>query len=356
MTSERALFNRYPALLDALPFVELADLPTPLSSLKPLADELNIEELVVKCDDISAQDYGGNKLRKLEFLLADAQTRGCSNVITFGGMGSNHALATSINCQRLGLACTAILTPEPVTEAVKSTLLYHQQLGTRLELARYGAELRGTADRLIAELGPDQSYEIPFGGSSWVGAIGFVNAGLELDAQIQAGLLAKPDSIYIACGTTGSIAGLALGLQLAGLDIAIEAIQVTPNSLDQQQLFDTLYTDANAQLHQRDPALPLCDIRAARVNIRDDQLGEGYAMPTPEGRAAAELLRQQAGIKSSLTYTAKAMAGLVSDARKGLLADRAAMLWNTYNSRPYPEFAKQLDVTSLPKDFQPYFS
>jgi len=355
MTAERVLFSRYPALRDTLPFIELADLPTPVITLSGLAADIGCSELLVKCDDISAASYGGNKLRKLEFLLADVQAQGCKNVITFGGMGSNHALATSINCQRLGLNCTAILTPEPVTAAVRKTLRYHQQLGTRLELARYGAELRSTADRLFAELGSTDSYEIPFGGSSWVGAIGFVNAGLELHDQIQAGELAQPDCIYIACGTAGSVAGLALGLQLAELDIPIEAIQVTPDSIDQQQLFNSLYTAANAQLQQRDPTVPHCDIAACKVNIRNDQLGQGYAMPTERARSAAQLLIQHGDIKSSLTYTAKAMAGLVSDSQAGLLADHRALLWNTYNSRPYPEFVDDLDIAALPEVFQPYF-
>jgi D-cysteine desulfhydrase len=355
MTVKRPLFTRYPALRDTLPFIELADLPTPLTKLVSLADELNIGELVIKNDDISAQDYGGNKLRKLEFLLADAQSRGCTDVLTFGGMGSNHALATSINCQRLGLNCTAILTPEPITDSVKRTLQYHQLLGTRLELARYGAELRGTADRLIAEIGAQQCYEIPFGGSSWTGAVGFVNAGLELELQLRAGQLSKPERIYIACGTAGSIAGLALGLRLAELDIAIEAVQVTPDSLDQQRLFNRLYGDANTQLHQRDPSLPLCDIRTCRINIRNDQLGNGYAMPTEEARAAAELLSKHGQIKSSLTYTAKAMAGLISDARSGQLAGQTVLFWNTYNSRPYPDFAGELDIAALPEAFQSCF-
>ncbi|GAG08413.1 unnamed protein product, partial [marine sediment metagenome] len=90
--------------------------------MRQLGARLSIEELWVKCDDISAPDYGGNKIRKLEFLLADARQRGCTTVLTFGGLGSNHALATALNCNRLGLNCIAVLTPEPATEAVRRTL------------------------------------------------------------------------------------------------------------------------------------------------------------------------------------------------------------------------------------------
>ena len=351
----RPLFSRYPGLEQNLPFIALGDFPTPIRSVATLGKQLNVGDLRVKCDDISAADYGGNKIRKLEFLLADAKARNRSTVITFGGMGSNHALATSINCARLGLDCVAVLTPEPVTDAVRSTLRYHQHLGTRLELARYGDELRATADQVARETGAESCYEIPFGGSSWVGATGFVNAALELAEQIETGELPLPDIIYIACGTSGSIAGLALGLQLAGLDIAIEAIQVTPDAVDPQRLYADLFGETNRQLRQRHPGINEYALTSARINIRKDQLGKGYAIPTAAGREAAELMQNAAGIGSSLTYTAKAMAGLVADASTGTLCNKKVLFWNTYNSHPYPEFPTELDVGGLPPSFRPYF-
>ncbi|MDP7041842.1 MAG: pyridoxal-phosphate dependent enzyme, partial [Gammaproteobacteria bacterium] len=250
---DRALFNAYPELKENLPFVQLAELPTPVQRATVLANEIGLDDMWIKCDDVSAPDYGGNKIRKLEFLLAAAKEQDCNTVITYGGMGSNHALATAINCKRLGLDCIAILTPEPVTDAVRRTLQYHQSLGTRLELARYGTELLETAERLKQEIGADQCYEVPFGGSSWVGATGFVNAALELREQIDTDELPCPDLIYLACGTAGSTAGLGLGLALAKLDIAIEAVRVTPESIDLQKLFESLFTETNTQLAKRAP-------------------------------------------------------------------------------------------------------
>ena len=113
---ERPLFSLFPALGTRLHHIRLAELPTPVAAADKHADKLGLDELWIKCDDVTAADYGGTKLRKLEFLLADAQTRNCSTVLTYGGFGSNHALATSINCRRLGLECIAILTPEPITD------------------------------------------------------------------------------------------------------------------------------------------------------------------------------------------------------------------------------------------------
>lgn len=351
---ERALFNMYPALRERLPFIELADLPTPVKRAAALENELGLEELWIKCDDVSAPDYGGNKIRKLEFLLAAAKMQGSNTVITFGGMGSNHAIATAINCKRLGLDCLAILTPEPVTEAVRRTLQYHQLLGTRMELARHGEELLETSERVKQELGTDLCYEIPFGGSSWLGATGFVNAGLELKEQIGAGVLPCPDIIYLACGTAGSVAGLGLGLALANLEVAIEAIRVTPVSIDLQKLFESLFTQTNTHLRELVPELARHDPTLSHVNIRIDQLGEGYAIPTDACREAARLMAEQEDMNSSLTYTAKAMAGLMADAGRGTLAGKRVLFWNTYNSRPYPKFDAELKVDELPQAFLPF--
>jgi D-cysteine desulfhydrase len=356
MSAERALFNRYPSLQHSLPFLPLADLPTPIHRSSDLEEAFGLDHLWLKRDDISATDYGGNKTRKLEFLLAAAKQNGCSHVITFGGLGSNHALATAIYCKRLGLNCIAILTPEPATDSVRQTLRYHQLLGTRLEVAHTYAETRSVADSLHDELGSRQCYEIPFGGSSWLGAIGFVNAGLELAKQIAAGALAKPDYIYLGCGTAGSIAGLSLGLLLAGIETSLQAVQVTPASMHPERLFRELFISANAELNVREASIPLLDYSQAGVTIRDDQLGEGYAIPTEAAETAAELLRSKARLPASLTYTGKVLAAVMADAGRGILTDKHVLFWNTYNSQAYPELPSDDSWKQLPEPFHAVFN
>ena len=356
MSDSRALFNRYPALRDTLPFIPLANLPTPIHRITSLEEAVGIDELWVKRDDLTAADYGGNKIRKLEFLLAAAKHNNCTTVITFGGFGSNHALATSINCRKLGLDCITILTPEPATESVRRTLLYHQLLGTRIEIAHTYAETQTVAERVRESVGPEFCYEIPFGGSSWLGALGFVDAALELHEQIKAGNLACPDSIYIACGTAGSVAGLSAGLLLAGRTVRIEAVQVTPESMQPEQLFRNLFQDINRELSGRDSSIPLLTTDQANVNIRTDQLGDGYAIPTEAAHTAAELIQVNAGIPASLTYTAKTMAALMADAGRGLLTDKNVLFWNTYNSQPYPELATDDSWRELPTAIHAVFT
>lgn len=351
----RPLFEHYPALRTKLACTALGTFPTPVNRMAQLSAELKLPDLWVKHDDLTAEIYGGNKIRKLEFLLADALQRGCSTVLTFGGLGSNHALATSINCRRLGLQCVAVLTPEPPTDAVRRTLRYHQQLGTRLEMAASYAEVRTAAARVIAEFGAQQVCEIQFGGSSWLGALGFVNAAFELEAQIRTGELPRPDRIYVGCGTTSTTAGLALGFALAGAPIEIEGVQVTPDSIQPAKRCAELYSQTNTELSRLDSTVPIAGPDAYTVNVRRDQLGDGYAMPTTAGREAAELMQLE-GMPASLTYTAKAMAALIADARAGLLRDKNVLFWNTYNSRPYPELPDDDSWRKLPAAFHSVFA
>jgi len=332
---DRAIFRRWPELADITAFRALGIFPTAVESNIPLGQELGIASLAVKRDDLSAGDYGGNKIRKLEFLLGDVLTQQKSHVVTFGGMGSNHAIATSLNCKKLGLTCGAVLTPEPESKAVLAALERHNELGTYIEIAHDYGSIREAADRLAQKFGPEQTCEIPFGGSSPIGTLGFVNAALELKEQIDSGDADTPDVIYLACGTTGSIAGLALGLAIADINCKIEAVQVTPDSLKPQQLAERLVTGASSIISTVSNELPALEDVTVLFNIRKDQLGKGYALPTEACKDAAELFTRATGLSVSLTYTAKALAALVADARQERLRDKRVMFWNTYNSQPW---------------------
>jgi len=332
-TPQRPLYQHWPQLADRYPLIELGMLPTPVDQASDLANDLQLLTLDIKRDDLSAADYGGNKIRKLEFLFGDALAAGKSAVLTYGGLGSNHARATALKCRQLGLQCTVILTHEPMTAAVQQTLDHHAELGTRVEIAERYADVQSIAAQVIADVGAQHCYEIPFGGSSWVGSLGFVNAALELATQVDAGECAAPDVIYVACGTAGTVAGLAIGLELAGLPTRIEALQVTPDSMQPMRLTTRLVTEMTDDL--ADAGVPVPTVKAAigRVRIRNEQLGDGYADPTPAGREAVDVWSAATGLPMSLTYTAKAFAGLLADARSGTLAGQRVMFWNTYNSR-----------------------
>jgi 1-aminocyclopropane-1-carboxylate deaminase/D-cysteine desulfhydrase-like pyridoxal-dependent ACC family enzyme len=358
-----ALEAAFPALRNSLRRIALADLPTTLEPAAKLAAEIGLDNLRIKRDDQTGLVYGGNKVRKLEYLFGDALHRNCDSVITFGAVGSNHALATAIYATRLGLNCHVVMTEQTATPYVDRTLRYHAVLGTRLELAQGYTQLIEIADRMAADhpTGTDRLYRIPWGGSSPLGTIGFVNAALELSAQCDDRGDDKdgdkaPDVIYIACGTMGTVAGLALGLRLAGLKTRVEAIRVVPESVMMLSGIEKLFMEANRELQSCDPSIPIFTDPLMNVAVRNEFFGAGYAEVTPECLEAVALIHDIENVSLETTYTGKALAALIHDARNEQLSGQSVVFWNTYNSRPYPPAVNDETGLSLPDWAQRYLS
>lgn len=354
--SGEVLGQAFPALAAALPRIAMAELPTPLEDAPELARRLGVGALAIKRDDLTSRVYGGNKVRKLEYLLADALASGCDAIVTYGSVGSNHALATSVFARRLGLACHAVLLEQAPTPYVAGTLRYHLALGTRLHPAASFNQSRAVAEAIRARHpgGARRVYDIPWGGSNWRGAIGFVAAGLELAAQLAASGSTAPDFIYLAGGTMGTAVGLALGLRAAGLGTRIVAPRVVPAGSGGAAWVAELVRETNRELHARDTSFPLLDDPLGNLELRLEFLGAGYAEATPAALEAVALARELQGLKLETTYTGKAFAGLVADARAGRLAGRRAVFWNTYNSAPYPPGDANGDLAPLPPEFTRY--
>lgn len=347
------IYKKYPALADTLPVVEIAALPTPVKRLERLGEAAGLSSLWVKRDDISGAAYGGNKVRKLEFLLADAIEQDYEDVLTFGAVGSNHALATALYAKRFGLKPHVVLSDQPPSESVKRKLRYHLKLETDVIAADGIREMMAAAAETTSRIANRgrKTYRVPFGGSSPIGCIGFVNAAFELAAQVAEGLLPEPEAIYIACGTTGSATGLNLGLRLAGLATEVVAVQVTPGFLSGPAAHQTLFEQTNRLLHALDRSIPLLNEPFTAIRHCEDQFGDGYAEPTAEGKAAVRLIRQHEGVELEGTYTGKALAALLADA--GTLGDTPVLFWNTYNSRSYPELEAG-DAQLLPESIRHY--
>ncbi len=214
------LFQHYPLLAHKLPYVALGVFPTPVQKLDQLGQQLGLDNLFIKRDDLSGKIYGGNKIRKLEFILGKAIRTKAGEVLTFGAAGSNHALATAIYADQLGLKSISMLASQPNASYIRRNLLmsYH-----------YGAELHLIPNIPFIPLvaNPAVLYQllrhrlkrgqfpmiVPMGGSSPLGAVGFVNAAFELQEQILKGEISEPDYIYVASGSMGTAAGLILGLK-----------------------------------------------------------------------------------------------------------------------------------------------
>src|SRR3954469_6520611 len=183
---ERELFRRFPQLQSTVPWVPLANLPTPVTSVAIPAPDGRLVEVAIKRDDLSGDIYGGNKLRKLEFLLADAKARGARRLITAGAFGSHHALATAVHGRRMGFDVTVVLFPQHVTPHVRDIVLMIAGLGAEIRFTRRMEFVPVALARVRRSYGPD-AYVIPPGGSDAIGTLGYVECGLELAQQIFSG-------------------------------------------------------------------------------------------------------------------------------------------------------------------------
>lgn len=333
------------AIRQGFPWRAIADTPTPVDRHDSLGEELGARSAWIKRDDISGAQHGGNKLRKLEFLLADALGGGYRGVLTYGAVGSNHVLSTSHSAGSLGLECCGIVRRQPPTPYVEETLRYHLLLGTRLVAAADQEATARERKRMLAEEGA--WYEVPLGGSSALGCLGYVCAALELAEQVKAGECPAPDLIYLPCGSSGSTLGLDLGLSLSGLPTRIVAARVVSDNMTSMSRIRSLA----GQLRQLlDGVCPLPeDEPLRRVEFRTEFLGPGYALPTREALAAIELMQVKANTRLEYTYSGKGAAAMLSDGREGRHKDRNVLFWNTYNSRPKPADLPPLVRDELPE-------
>jgi len=358
-----ALFEKYPGLGDRLPYVALGDFPTPVQRLERLEETLPagnqpLPALYVKRDDLSGKPYGGNKVRKLEFLLGQALGEGRKSVMTFGAAGSNHALATAIYARQLGLQSISMLVPQPNAHSVRRNLL--MSLRVKAELHHRGgmaALVPASLIQLFRHAIEDGKLPqiIPPGGSSPMGMIGFVSAGLELKQQIDAGELPAPDCVYAASGTMGTVVGLLLGLKAAGLATRVVAVRVTDPKFTSMRKARRLFKATDKILHKADPAFPMIPFPQADFELRHDYYGAEYALYTPEGIKAVERMKETEGVKLEGTYTGKTLAALLGDIEDGRLCGKTVLFWNTYNSYDLQNEIEAVDYRRLPQVFYRYF-
>lgn len=356
--SVRPLFESYPNLEGALPHLELGTFPTPIERLERFGKDLGAGGLHMKRDDLSGEVYGGNKVRKLEFLLAEARRRGAKEVMTFGCVGSNHATATAVYAQRLGMRSISILLPQPNAHSVRRNLLLSFRSGAELHFCpNAAAAVAGASYQLLRhKLRTGQfPYIIPAGGSSPLGVVGFVDAALELKRQIDAGQAPAPDLIYAAAGTCGTVAGLMLGLKAAGLESRVVCVRVTPEPFASTARILKMLRRTNTLLRKRDPSFPLCEFAREDIILRHDFFGGQYGLYTDEAMEAVRRLQESEGIKLEGTYTGKALAALTADLEKEDVRGKVVLFWNTYNSRDFSEAIAGLDYHELPQGLHRWF-
>ncbi|MCA9611082.1 MAG: pyridoxal-phosphate dependent enzyme [Myxococcales bacterium] len=336
--------GRAAAYVEHLPRVELGGLPTRVTAHPALAARLGLRSLHVKRDDEAGRPFGGSKARKLERLLGEARARGHRAVLTFGGAGSNHALATAIHARRLGLRAHLVLLPEPPGPGVRAHLLAAADVGAILHAGRRAHRDDPSLAVRDFALGEDP-YVIAPGGTSPLGNVGYVDAGFELAAQVADGTLPAPDVIFVAAGTTGTAAGLWIGLNAAGLRSRLVAVRASGRGTATRRRVAAEVEATQAVLQSSNPGFPVTPLDD-RFELEHGFVGAGYAHPTPRGHAARALVGGELPLDE--TYTEKAFAALVARAPRGA----AVLFWDTFDPRiPGPVRAR---VEDLPAGLRGY--
>ncbi|MCS6798684.1 MAG: pyridoxal-phosphate dependent enzyme [Myxococcota bacterium] len=326
------LFERWPALR-ALPYRSLVAAPTPVERLAAVSRSSGAE-LWCKRDDLTHPRYGGNKVRKLEWLLADARACGAGAIVTTGAWGSHHVLATAVHGAEAGFEVHAVLVPQPLDEHVEAQLRADLRAGARLlpvpAWALVPAAMRLVAARLrIAGVRP---YLLGPGGSSPVGCIGYVEAGLELAEQIAARALPEPATITVALGSGATAVGLALGLAAAGLTVPVRAVRVTSRLVVSRRLLVRLARRTVEVLRRADDRFPdVARVAMRRLQVDHRQFAPGYGRSTEASREAMRVARDD-GLVLDPTYTSKAFASLLALVRGG--ARGPHLFWHTLSSAP----------------------
>ena len=321
---ETPLARRFPGL--DLPRLPLAARPTPVEPWPaPEALPGGVEPWL-KREDRAAPRYGGNKVRKLEFLLAEARARGARRLLTVGAVGSHHVLATALYGRERGLAVEALLVPHPDTPHTRANARVLAALLDRAWPCSEAALPLVAARALAASRRRGPTRWIAPGGSSPLGTLGAVDLGLEIGEDVAAGRLPEPSAVVVALGSGGTAAGLLLGLHLAGLAAPLLAVRVVEAWKAPRARVLALARRAGALLPGR-PRPP-----AGRLVVIGDQLGRGYGWPTRAGEAA-RALAAGLGLPVEETYTAKALAGCLAAAGDGP-AGRRPLFVLTANGRP----------------------
>lgn len=316
--------------------VPIAHLPTAIEGLARLSKYLGGPELYIKRDDQTGLATGGNKTRKLEFLIAEALAQGKDHVITTGALQSNHCRQTAAAAARFGLGCTLVLQGSKPSQITGNYLL-DELLGAHIYWIgdrSSSTVLKEVTDQLQS-MGRNP-YTIPKGGSNVVGATGYVLAMRELIEQLAHSQL-NIDFIVFASSSGGTQAGLVLGAQVYGYHGNILGISI-------EHPADTLRTQVGAlatatATHLGLDPLPLMD----HVVVNDDYLGQGYAIVGDLEREAIQLVAQREGILLDPVYTGRAMGGLIDLIRWGAFTrGQNVLFWHTGGAAALPAFANEL--------------
>ena len=325
--------------IESLARFPLAQLPTPIEELKSLSRELGGPELLIKRDDQTGLALGGNKTRKLEFLVAQALEQGADTLVTAGAAQSNHCRQTGAAAARAGLRCELLLNGTK-PELPNGNLLLDELLGARIywvERSEREAKLSAVSDHLRKE--GRKPYVIPVGGSNGVGATGYVLAMMELAEQLD-GMNQRVDHVVLASSSGGTQAGIVVGAKVTDFNGKLHGV-----SIDKDEGNGVTYEDELADIANETAKYIDFDAQfaASDFNVVYDYLGGGYGVVGELEREAIRLLAPREGIVLDPVYTGRAMGALIDLVRKrAFRSDETILFWHTGGAPALFAYAKDL--------------
>lgn len=368
--TEPLLFKKYPNLKEKVPWIPLlTNVPTPVERLTELENHFKLVngQIYIKRDDKIYHIYGGNKIRKFEFIFGNTIKKKKKAIVTCGGIGTNHGLACSIICNILNppLKCDLFLFNQPLTWHVQQSLLLYDYFGAKLH---FGKTDVSTLIKAIFFWIFHRKYDfiLPgasplFGRGTPLGIVGFIEAILELYEQIEKGKIPEPDIIFIAAGTTGTAAGLIAGCKLLGLKTKVYAVAVIKDLLANSSNIARNANKALKYLHNKDRNFPKLKITEDDFELIKGYLGSAYGVKTIRGQTAIDIVfkleGKERGFKLETTYTGKAMAAMFDFLEKEENKNKTVLFWNTYNSNDLDRYLKKTEFNykKLPKKFHRFF-
>lgn len=331
-------------LLSRFPRVSLAHLPTPLEYLPNLTSHLGGPGIYIKRDDCTGLATGGNKTRKLEFVMADAVEQGADTIVTVGAVQSNHVRQTAAAACKLGMRCEVLLEhriAEPTAIYAESgNVLLDRLFGAKLREYDAGTDFDSAMAEVAAEVrsAGGTPYIVPGGASNRIGALGYVNCAMETVSQANdRGLVI--DHLVTATGSAGTHAGLIVGLKATKSHIPLLGIGVgAPQEQQEQKVFDLAVE--TAEFVGAPGSVERSDIVA-----NCDYIGDGYGVPTPGMIEAVTLLARHEGILVDPVYSGKALAGMIDLVRNGEFSkDQNIVFLHTGGSAALFAYADQLGL------------
>lgn len=322
------LFQAFPKLIESIQPIQLCELPSPVLPLDKLGPHA-----WVKQDDAIHDVYGGNKIRKFEFIVPEIQKQKANHVYTFGGTGTNHGVATAVICKQLGLKASVITFHQPHSKHVQK----NQEL-----MQRFGANVMNAGSIYWAlmkfYLNPrrfnKRNYFLPAGGATPVATFAYINAAFELKNQIENGLCPEPSEIYVAVGSSSTLAGLTLGCALAGLKTKVTGIQVFNSHIGPVETCTEGVTLSVMQkaLTSIRQYYPNVSSDLPSVHLNGDFFGPGYGELTTETCEAIKR-GESYGLALEQTYSGKAFDAFLKASKN---TQHPILFWQTYNSQALP--------------------